>query len=76
MINIKEIVESWARAKNPTEEEKLLAEKRLAICATCSFAGKPIFKVKPICMACGCPLDKKAYSPRSPNACPKGFWPE
>lgn len=76
IVNVQEILSSWRRAKNPTPREQWLAEKRLNICASCEFAGKALFKTIPICTACGCPLDKKAYSLPSPKACPKGFWSE
>ena len=74
MNKLKEIAVAWYRAANPTPEQKEIADKRLEICDTC-----PEAKVNSVgihyCGACGCPLNKKIFSPAGPIACPKQKWP-
>ena len=58
------------KAKNgslPIEEVRT-AKARIAICNACSSLNKLNMK----CTDCGCPVNKKAYSPKS--KCPKGKW--
>jgi hypothetical protein len=75
-FNIKEIVQSWAIASNPSEKQKILAENRYKICLDCSFYRKS----RPIthdeyCSDCQCPLSRKIFSPRF-DACPQHKWLE
>lgn len=73
MNKLKEIAIAWYTAANPTPEQKEIADHRLAICGEC-----PEAKVNAIgmhyCGACGCPLNKKIFSPNGPIACPKQKW--
>lgn len=72
--DISEIVIAWHRARNPTSEQKELAEQRAKICDGCEFKEfKPIIRTY-VCGACGCPLSKKVYSPKGSLACPKDKW--
>lgn len=76
-INYKEIFDAWLIARNPTPEQKQLAEKRYAICSDCEFR-KPLIKNNKwseICKECGCPLNKKIFT-RIYNACPLKKWEE
>lgn len=74
--DLKEIAVAWARAANPTEEQAAVAEARLAVCDGCEFKEfKQLIRMY-TCSACGCPLNKKVYSPRGPEACPKRKWAE
>ena len=69
---IQEIVTAYARMVNPTDEQKELAEKRLAICMTCEFwAGDQIVQV---CRKCGCATKAKVFSPKGAGACPENKW--
>ena len=67
-----EIFKSWQTSFNPTDSQAELAAKRAEICNTCEFKKTTPFDV---CGACGCPLQKKIYSPRL-NACPHSKWSE
>lgn len=73
--NISEIITAWHHARNPTPEQKELAEYRASICDTCEFKEfKQLIRTH-ICSACGCPISKKVYSPvPGPEACPKSKW--
>jgi hypothetical protein len=75
MNKLSEIAISWISAANPTEEQQLIAEKRIAICETCEYSRYSSTLNLHYCGDCGCPLNKKIYSPM-PNeeACEKGFW--
>jgi hypothetical protein len=73
---IKEIAQSWIIAANPTELQKEIATKRYDICLQC-----PHFRqTRPIthdihCDSCGCPLEKKIFTPKF-DACPEHKWLE
>lgn len=72
--DIAEIIVAWHRSRNPTEEQKAIAEQRARICDTCEHK-KIIDATKTyICGGCGCPIIKKIYSPKGPDACPKQKW--
>lgn len=73
--DIKEIAIAWKRAANPTEEQQAVAEQRLSICDACEHKDFRKLTRTFICGACGCPLSKKVYSPKGPEACPKAKWP-
>lgn len=71
-----EIAVAWKRAANPTEEQQQVAEERLNICNDCEFKEFKRMIRSFVCGACGCPLNKKVYSPKPGNiACPKQKWP-
>jgi hypothetical protein len=73
-FNIKEIIESWAIASSPTSEQKLLAEARYSVCLACEhFREKRKITGEPFCKECGCPVNKKIFSPRN-NPCPLSKW--
>lgn len=72
MNKIQEIIEAWSIAKNPTEEQMLLAESRLGICNGCEYKIEvPEYLL--VCARCGCPLKKKVFT-RLENVCPMGKW--
>jgi hypothetical protein len=68
---IKEIIQSYAAAMNPTPEQKYIAEIRLHTCMNCEF-----WKSDPIehCSICGCATKGKVFTPKGQEACPKGKW--
>jgi len=69
-----EIAVSWKRAANPTDEQQRIADARLAICNDCEHREFKKLVRSFVCDACGCPLSKKVYSPKGPDACPKDKW--
>jgi hypothetical protein len=73
MNKIKEIVQSYARMVNPTEEQKKVAEIRLATCVEC-----PEFATNQVgihyCKKCGCATKAKVFSPKGMQACPLDKW--
>jgi dUTPase len=72
MNKMQEIIEAWSIAKNPTEEQRLLAETRLAICNGCEYKIEvPEYIL--VCARCGCPLKKKIFTP-SETGCPLSKW--
>jgi ribosomal protein L37E len=74
MNKLSEIFQSWVAAANPTPEKKLLAEQRIAVCSGCEHRSfNKTFNVD-TCGLCGCPLNKKVFSPAGPNACPGKKW--
>lgn len=70
-----EIAVAWKRAAKPTEEQQEKAEQRLSICNGCEHKEFRTLLRMYVCDACGCPLNKKIYSPKGPDACPKMKWP-
>jgi len=75
MNKVKEIVTAWMISFNPTEEEKILAEKRYEICNGCEKRGKNLVGVE-VCKACGCPLSKKIFTLKDEDSCPLKKWKE
>ena len=74
MNKLSEIFQAWVAAANPTPEQKLLAEQRTAVCDTCEHRTfSKVFNVD-ACGLCGCPLNKKVFSPIGPRACPGNKW--
>ena len=69
-----EIAMAWKRAANPTDEQQVIAEQRIEICNGCEHKKFQTLVRSYICDACGCPLNKKVYSPKGPGACPKNKW--
>jgi len=72
-IDFKEIVTAWVISFNPTDDEKLLAEKRYEICTGCDKRGVNKIKVE-VCKECGCPLSKKIFTLKDNESCPLGKW--
>jgi hypothetical protein len=75
MLKIVEIAKAWIAAANPTPEQKAIAEYRIKICDGCEAKkAEPILQIY-ICGDCGCPLNKKIFSPKpGKEACPKSYW--
>ena len=72
-MNIREIIDAWIIAYNPTQKQKELAELRGKICNDCTSRG---VKIKiPFCGECGCPISKKIFT-NSYNPCPLKKWGE
>lgn len=69
MLRVKHIIESWAKAINPTKEEKELANIRYAICSECENKKMAIFEY---CGLCGCALKGKIFSKQ--GLCPIKKW--
>ena len=66
-----EIAKSWIISTNPTPETEERAQRRINICNSCEFRKHMIFYY---CEKCGCPLQKKIYSPDGPETYPAGKW--
>lgn len=76
MNKLVEIAKAWITAAKPTNDEKEIAEKRIAVCNTCEYSRYNKAIDLHYCGECGCPLNKKIFSPlRDPKACPKEKWP-
>lgn len=72
MNKIKEILQSYANAINPTEEQKEIAEKRLEVCTKCeNWVQNPVMDY---CGLCGCLTSAKVFSPVGAEACPAKKW--
>lgn len=71
MNKIQEIVQAWATAINPSDEQREVAEQRLQICMTCEFWSNSLVAT---CTKCGCATKGKVFSPRGIQACPEGKW--
>ena len=72
-MNIKEIIEAWAIANNPTPPQKKLANLRGEVCEVCPSKKKKLTVT--ICKECGCPVSKKVFT-NSFNPCPLKKWEE
>jgi hypothetical protein len=73
----KTIASAWIEASNPTPESKALAERRAAVCNGCEFRKKNTTLIDfYYCGLCGCPLNKKIFSPidLEKNPCPENKW--
>lgn len=73
MNKIQEIIQSYARMVNPTEEQKKLAEIRLESCITCDQFAKNSLGIE-YCKKCGCATKAKVFSPKGMQACPLDKW--
>jgi ribosomal protein L37E len=69
-----EIAKAWIIAANPNPEQKLLAETRASVCDACPNKTHNETIDLHYCSLCGCPLNKKIFSPAGPNACPDKRW--
>jgi hypothetical protein len=68
------IADAWITAKNPTDEQKNLAEARWNICIQCpEFRKERDVTGDPYCNECGCPLKKKVFTKQF-NECPLEKW--
>lgn len=75
MNKLVEIAKAWIAAENPTAEQKAIAEYRIKVCEECIFRGYIKEANTYYCKECGCPLNKKIFSPLpGPEACPKSYW--
>lgn len=84
-MKIFDIINAWAKAFNPSDEELKIAEERGKICDGCEYKqeldssllsklttnDKILNKFK--CGACGCPLSKKVFA-HFKESCPKNKW--
>lgn len=70
---IKEIVQSYAIMVNPTEEQKVWAEKRLQTCMSCLEWKENELGIA-YCAQCGCATKAKVFTPKGMGACPLGKW--
>jgi uncharacterized paraquat-inducible protein A len=70
------IADAWVIAKNPTTEQKTLAEARWNVCFQCTeFREKRPITGEPYCFDCKCPLQKKIFKNKF-NECPQKKWKE
>jgi rubredoxin len=74
MNKLKEIFQAWVIAENPTPEQKLLAEERMNTCDVCPHKKHLPVVDTYVCNMCGCPLQKKVFSPAGRQACPNNRW--
>ena len=74
MNKIKEIILSYATYLNPSEDQKIIAEKRLTICSDCEHWVQS--QIRDYCDVCGCTTGVKVFSPKGTEACPKSKWLE
>ena len=75
MLKLVEIAKAWIAAANPTPEQKEIADYRISVCDGCP--NKKYYKHIDtyVCGLCGCPLDKKIFSPLPcEEACPDKRW--
>lgn len=73
MNKIKEIVLSYAAMVNPTEEQKAMAEIRLATCMECEQWKENALGIE-YCGMCGCATKGKIFTPKGLEACPLKKW--
>lgn len=70
MRKIKEIFSSWFVSAKPSEQQSIIASKRMEVCNSCEHKRTIPYTN---CGLCGCPLKAKIFSPLQ-NACPAGKW--
>lgn len=75
MLKLVEIAKAWVAAADPTSEQQAIAEYRISVCDVCPHKEYHKHIDMYTCGLCGCPLNKKVYSP-SPGeeACPDKRW--
>jgi hypothetical protein len=66
-----EIAKAWIISVNPTPKQEEIANSRIEICNSCEHRKHLVVHY---CGKCGCPLQKKIYSPAGPESCPDGRW--
>jgi len=75
MLKVVEIAKAWIAAANPTDEQKTVAEHRIAICDKCPHKAYEKHLNLYYCGLCGCPLQGKIFSPLpGEQACPDKRW--
>ncbi len=75
MLKIVEIAKAWIAAANPTSEQQIIAEYRASVCDACPKKAHDSIINLYYCSECGCPLNKKIFSPvEGPKACPLAKW--
>jgi hypothetical protein len=75
MLKLAEIAKAWIAASNPTPGQKIIAEHRASVCDTCPSKAHNKIMDFYFCSECGCPLNKKIFSPvEGPKACPLAKW--
>lgn len=72
MLKFVEIAKAWLAAANPTSEQQALADSRISICNKCPHRKYTKQFDTHTCGLCGCPLNKKIFSPI--NSCPDKRW--
>ena len=72
MNKIKEILIAYANKRNPTDEQKKIAEERLVICMGCEHWRQSA--IMDYCNKCGCDTSAKVFTPRGADACPEKKW--
>jgi len=75
MLKLVEIAKAWIAAADPTPEQEIIAGYRISVCDGCP--NKKYYKHidRHVCGLCGCPLDKKIFSPLpGEEACPDKRW--
>lgn len=70
---LKNIILAWARAINPSDEEKRIAEARLEVCANCEHWVRGLVDT---CNLCGCLTSQKVFTKLDEEPCPKNKWLE
>lgn len=73
MNKISEIIQSYAAAINPTQEQKEIAAIRLKTCMNCEFWAENAIGMQ-YCSKCGCLTKGKVFSPKGQQACPEEKW--
>ena len=75
MLKLAEIAKAWIAAANPTPGQKIIAEHRASVCDTCPSKAYNKIMDFYFCSECGCPLNKKVFSPKpGKEACPLAKW--
>jgi rubredoxin len=75
MLKLAEIAKAWIAAANPTPGQKIIAEHRASVCDTCPSKAHNKIMDFYFCSECGCPLNKKIFSPiEGSKACPLAKW--
>lgn len=74
--DLREIAVAWARSMNPSDEVQLRADARLLKCDACPMKTFKKSVHAYFCSGCGCPIQKKIYSPKGAEACPLRSWDE
>jgi hypothetical protein len=75
MLKLVEIAKAWIAAANPTPEQQRIANHRISVCDGCPHKKQIAQFNTYVCGLCGCPLDKKIFSPLpGEQACPDKRW--
>ena len=75
MLKLVEIAKAWIAAANPTPKQQKIANSRILTCDVCPHKKYNKSFDMFTCGLCGCPLDKKIFSPLpGEQACPDKRW--